>query len=576
MGDINDEDIKNLIAHFSQKNYEAKSTNAMDTAIMKKCIELAKRDYECEIVYNDTGELCPQYPRQLICFKKEKDLFSGEYMMFPNESKCDFSKFKQKVIKASVARCRERFPVPVLLYKNRHICRSATLSGAAEVYTRLGLKYIYFDNKVWSDKDVKELDVEEQEKMEKNWTFLSYVSSARRDDIDLLKYLGVEVISDLMVENKKQKFGIYITSSEKIDKENRYFDFTILSQPYPGCEFFKKLRRNNYVADDLFYDWNQHFVDAEISVADKMNGDIAAKLQIKWDDYRKWDLNTITQNYIQLLLKYLTEDTGSLLIHCISGWDRTPLFISLLRLSLWADGVAHRSLTAHQILYFTIAYDWYLFGHNLIDRLSKNEEIFYFCFSFLKHICDNEYSVHVIDESFDVIDAGDIATNLSVGSNKSVFSQNGSRHCHDILPPGQIFHLESQEDELINGNVMPSSPNRDLVTNNGSPRSPPISLMNKYVATKRTSPVPVPGSRDNGLPLRARSVSTGSSDSSFCYVTSTGSVTNSIKSQNCTSRLSTDTLTEENLKPNRRERLLKVRQIAMSAYSQVIGMTLIH
>lgn len=30
-----------------------------------------------------------------------------------------------------------------------------------------------------------------------------------------------------------------------------------------------------------------------------------------------------------------TDDSG-LLVHCISGWDRTPLFISLLRLSLWA------------------------------------------------------------------------------------------------------------------------------------------------------------------------------------------------------------------------------------------------
>ena len=25
-----------------------------------------------------------------------------------------------------------------------------------------------------------------------------------------------------------------------------------------------------------------------------------------------------------------------MLIHCVSGWDRTPLFVSLLRLSLWA------------------------------------------------------------------------------------------------------------------------------------------------------------------------------------------------------------------------------------------------
>ena len=45
------------------------------------------------------------------------------------------------------------------------------------------------------------------------------------------------------------------------------------------------------------------------------------------------------------------------------GWDRTPLFVSLLRLTLWADGEIHRSLTAAQILYFTIAYDWMLFGY---------------------------------------------------------------------------------------------------------------------------------------------------------------------------------------------------------------------
>ena len=38
--------------------------------------------------------------------------------------------------------------------------------------------------------------------------------------------------------------------------------------------------------------------------------------------------------------------------HCAcTGWDRTPLFISLLRLSLWADGEVHRSLNAAQMLY---------------------------------------------------------------------------------------------------------------------------------------------------------------------------------------------------------------------------------
>ena len=35
------------------------------------------------------------------------------------------------------------------------------------------------------------------------------------------------------------------------------------------------------------------------------------------------------------VLCFCVDDSG-LLVHCISGWDRTPLFISLLRLSLWA------------------------------------------------------------------------------------------------------------------------------------------------------------------------------------------------------------------------------------------------
>ena len=45
------------------------------------------------------------------------------------------------------------------------------------------------------------------------------------------------------------------------------------------------------------------------------------------------------------------------------------------------------------MLYYTIAYDWMLFGHDLQDRLSKGEEIFFFCFYFLKYICDEDFSI---------------------------------------------------------------------------------------------------------------------------------------------------------------------------------------
>ena len=53
-----------------------------------------------------------------------------------------------------------------------------------------------------------------------------------------------------------------VTSSEKVDKEHRYSDFSIVSMPYPGCEFFKEWRENSYQAEALMFDWNQVLNDA--------------------------------------------------------------------------------------------------------------------------------------------------------------------------------------------------------------------------------------------------------------------------------------------------------------------------
>jgi hypothetical protein len=52
---------------------------------------------------------------------------------------------------------------------------------------------------------------------------------------------------------------------------------------------------------------------------------------------------------------YFVLDAG-LLVHCISGWDRTPLFISLLRITMWADRQIHQSLHMEELLYLTVAY----------------------------------------------------------------------------------------------------------------------------------------------------------------------------------------------------------------------------
>ncbi|XP_077429196.1 phosphatidylinositol-3,5-bisphosphate 3-phosphatase MTMR14 isoform X2 [Vanacampus margaritifer] len=211
----------------------------------------------------------------------------------------------------------------------------------------------------------------------------------RGHDIKLLRYLSVRYICDLMVENKKVKFGLNVTSSEKADKAQRYADFTLLSVPYPGCEFFKDYKDRDYTAEGLIFNWNQDYVDAPLTIP----ACFTRNLNIDWAQYQSWDLVEQTQNYLKLLLHIInSDDESGLLVHCISGWDRTPLFVSLLRLSLWADGAVHSSLEAAEILYLTIAYDWFLFGHMLPDRLSKGEEIFFFCFNFLKHIVSEKFS----------------------------------------------------------------------------------------------------------------------------------------------------------------------------------------
>jgi len=92
-----------------------------------------------------------------------------------------------------------------------------------------------------------------------------------------------------------------------------------------------------------------------------------------------FSLVQLTQNYLRLLIRTIElpavpstatmvdehdpVDPAGLLIHCISGWDRTPLFVSLMRISTWADDESHWSLSPLEMLYLTIGYDWMLFRY---------------------------------------------------------------------------------------------------------------------------------------------------------------------------------------------------------------------
>ncbi|XP_046747257.1 myotubularin-related protein 14 [Diprion similis] len=624
MSEIKPEDLQELLSHFAKNTYRAKDADSTSQAIMQRCLLISDIDYSHSVISNNGGELSAHYPSQLIVFDYEKT--RGPHSDTPPppppprttdtiyESMYDVNKLRDLMKNARFARCRARFPLPVILYKGKHICRSATLSGGPEIYGRSGLDYFFSGN----DGAISlppEDEVDEAtggEFASGDWQLFDRV---RSQDIKLLKTLNVGTIVDFMVEKKKVKFGMNVTSSEKVDKEKRYSDFTIISLPYPGCEFFKEYRDNDYIAKGLVFDWSQAHVDATIGVPEDP---VSTQLRVNWDQYKIWDLVKLTQNYMKLVLRYLTDSGNGLLIHCISGWDRTPLFVSLLRLSLWADGVIHQSLDAHQILYFTIAYDWMLFGHNLEDRLSKGEEIFFFCFYFLKHIADEEYSVlsprcsrtkhpvlrtdsdcqldNVMFDNESVVTLSSVSSNLSLNSWCSSVSQN-SRDSQDNNPPA-IFTVSSASDSneecQSNGNVVPwtfyTSQNRE--SGALGPRSP--------LPQTRTSPVavPVPGR------FRQRNESSSSvSGGSWQIISGTGSLRGSTTANSssgevvgascstvcrpmcevCPGQVSQDSsttimedeclsqTTSEHLKQRRKERLQSVRTLFYNAYCSTIG-----
>ncbi|KAJ3277453.1 hypothetical protein HK104_003288 [Borealophlyctis nickersoniae] len=279
---------------------------------------------------------------------KESEMDGGSLSSSPpvNNTKSLARLFK----KSRFSRVRSRFVVPVIYCRGKNICRSSTLSHEAEVLLNtLNEKTRKFWYGADGGLDSTGDSAEDVTIMEKN----------RKADIEIMKELRIKHIMDLMVEGRKVKYGLTVTSSEKVDSQNRYTKagFGIFSVPYPGVEFFRKFKANSYCARQLRFDWAQAFADAELSIPIEELPDEMAVLE--WEKYKTWDLIMLTQNYLKLFLRYIAApgegNSPGLLIHCISGWDRTPLFISLLRMSLWADGEVHASLNPLEILYLTIA-----------------------------------------------------------------------------------------------------------------------------------------------------------------------------------------------------------------------------
>lgn len=90
-----------------------------------------------QVVSNNGGELSAHYPSSLIVLERERLSSlnrqdsrlrqSGTIYENSSESITESAKLRDLISKARLARCRARFPLPVILYQGKHICRYITL-----------------------------------------------------------------------------------------------------------------------------------------------------------------------------------------------------------------------------------------------------------------------------------------------------------------------------------------------------------------------------------------------------------------------------------------------------------------
>ncbi|XP_035676682.1 myotubularin-related protein 14-like isoform X1 [Branchiostoma floridae] len=616
-GKIRYEEIHSLLDFFSKNTFKTKDTqgNSRLKVIHRKCLDLFAKDYKYATIDNSGGELCGHYPAKLVLLEYEVDDATRNTKV---GSLYDLGWMHDLFTKARLARCRSRFVVPVMLYEGKHICRSATLASGAEVYGRSGLDFLFSGGESIPSEDGMVSNGMSRDQavyvpngnrnravMQRSffsglpllWNafFIPPVSamsewqlvdSIRMQDIRLLKALNIGTIVDLMVENKKVKFGMQVTSSEKVDKEHRYADFTLISVPYPGCEFFKDYRDNDYVAEGLVFEWNQGYVDADLQVPQSLI-EKSRCLGIDWDRYRSWDLIKLTQNYLRLMLYCLHHGESGLLVHCISGWDRTPLHTSLLRLSLWADGKMHKSLSALEMLYLTIAYDWQLFGHNLQDRLSKGEEIFFFCFNFLKHIAGDEFCIDRVKGETNRPTRSDsepqfddtVLIGIEDGSSPARRHRDSS---------GSMSSIGSMSNCVLDGTTVPFTVGDDSPFSGERHPNGNIPIMMQPMAQRAvlgsaassacSSPMAVPSKKPT--PVEAGSKS-GSSVGSWQIVTESGSIRGFTTSRDSPVLVGSESSgssgpgsspPEPKEASMRKMRLEEVRCIFLAHYSAVVGM----
>lgn len=242
------------------------------------------RPWSRKVVPNEKGLLCAHYPLELLVLERERAsprsvgrqclLFSCAFCLpggplTPLTAPLPASPRRVNTVDVlgpamaagRFARTRSRFVVPVLLVGETNICRSATLARSMEIKTREAHRAVnqavaamFFpgpaadaDDAAFSAAAFPAPPPSGPPSPDAAATVAPPPSPAppllpgddpssvtarhRAADVALLRALRVRTVCDLMVETRKVKLGLAVTSSEKADRRGRYAAFDIAAVP---------------------------------------------------------------------------------------------------------------------------------------------------------------------------------------------------------------------------------------------------------------------------------------------------------------------------------------------------------
>lgn len=225
--------LLNHFVFYYSKNPGTYRASAKSMLIQHRVTMLAKEDYHVSVIANNSNrngasngphssddpafEYCSSYPLELIIFENEK---TGPHAAGNKEDGTlqtrvnDSAVLKPLFRLSRFSRVHGRFVIPVILVNNKNICRSSTLAIQAEAIFNnihsatkqmMSNAFNYFSgfgggsSNANGDSSSVQVGLEGQ----------------RDHDIQLLVHTSTSYIEDLMVEHRKKKLGVALTSSEK-------------------------------------------------------------------------------------------------------------------------------------------------------------------------------------------------------------------------------------------------------------------------------------------------------------------------------------------------------------------------